>query len=490
MNDTKKTQITVKTVESIKNISGMSHCVFPIFDSKATDAIKKLLGADRVEKFEQYVQSFKKGEEPNLFSMPVYDGEIATLVAFNVKSSSLNKQDDIFAGLGACGKLFVSTAVKQVFFAGLESVKEVMAEGFASFFMGLYVYTKNRSQVNPAALNRIFILGDQDLSAVAKKASILVEGVNLTRNLVNDPSNLANPSALEREAKAFASHPQMTVKVLSQSQIKKMGMNLLNAVGMGSAEAPRLIHIAYRPKKKANKTIALVGKGVTFDTGGYSLKPQNFMYGMKSDMAGAGTCLGVAQIVSQLGAPVNIDFYIPAVENMVSERSVKPGDVHVGLNGKSVEIENTDAEGRLILADALSYAAKSKPDYLIDMATLTGACVVALGEDIFGLFSQSDELAQRLSEAASNSREKLWRLPLEQSYKKLLKSDVADLKNVGIRSGGAITAALFLSEFVGDTTWAHLDIAGPSFADNGNANSPKGATGIPVRTIYRFIENL
>jgi len=322
------------------------------------------------------------------------------------------------------------------------------------------------------------------------QVKVHVQATFLARDLINEPANVANPTYVSKMAQAIAREQHFHAKVIGEAELKKLKMNLIVAVGMGSIERPRLVHLEYRPSKRAKKTVALVGKGVTFDSGGLSLKPQPHMYGMKSDMSGAASVLATMWAIAELKLPVHVHALLPLVENLPSHNSVKPGDVFVGRNGKSVEIENTDAEGRLVLADALTYVESLKVDCVIDVATLTGACVIALGDDIAGIMGTDQKLMDEVMKASEHTGEKFWQLPLEKSYKRMLKSDVADLKNVGGKYGGSITAGLFLSEFVPENIpWAHLDIAGPAFIDREWPISSKGGTGFPVRTFLRFLEN-
>lgn len=319
----------------------------------------------------------------------------------------------------------------------------------------------------------------------------VVKAVFLVRDLVNHPANMVNPSSISKLSSEVAKSQSLKLKVFEDTDLKKQGMNLILAVGMGSAETPRMVHLEYQPKQKAKMKIALVGKGVTFDSGGLSLKPQANMYGMKGDMAGAATMLAIASVVKELNLPLHIHFIFPLVENLVSDCSVKPGDVFLGLNGKSVEIENTDAEGRLILADALTYAESLKVDQIIDAATLTGAVLVALGDDIAGVLGTDQSMIDEIKSCGERVAERFWQLPLEKKYLKQLKSDVADLKNVGGgRSGGCIIGALFLSEFVDKTPWVHLDIAGPSFSERDQLLLPKGGTGFSVRTLIDYLKKI
>jgi leucyl aminopeptidase len=265
----------------------------------------------------------------------------------------------------------------------------------------------------------------------------------------------------------------------------------LLAVNRGSQEEPRFIRIHYKPVGgKAKKKVALIGKGITFDSGGLSLKPSKSMETMKLDMAGGAAVIATMSCLPKLGLDVEVTGYVPTTDNLPGHNAQKPGDVIRYLNGKTIEVLNTDAEGRLILADALALAAQQKPDYMINLATLTGACMVALGTQVAGLFSNNQPLADALLRGVGETGEKLWQLPLVKEYKDSIKSGVADMKNIGGAHGGAIIAALILQEFVGAVPWAHLDIAGPAFAEGDNLICPKGGTGFGVRTLVHFLSSL
>ncbi len=264
----------------------------------------------------------------------------------------------------------------------------------------------------------------------------------------------------------------------------------LLAVNRGSREEPRFIVMHYRPRVRPRKRVVLIGKGITFDSGGLSLKPAKSMETMKLDMSGAVAVIAMMSRMPHLDLDVEVLGYVPATDNLPGGNAQKPGDVIRYLNGKTIEVLNTDAEGRLILADALALAAQQKPDYMINLATLTGACVVALGPEVAGLFSNHQPLADELIRCGRESGEKLWQLPLVKEYREMIKSSVADMKNVGGAHGGAITAALILQEFVNGLPWAHLDIAGPAFAESDTAVAPKGGTGFGVRTLVKFLSTL
>jgi leucyl aminopeptidase len=329
------------------------------------------------------------------------------------------------------------------------------------------------------------------LREAAKAGLALAESVNHARDLSNAPPNDLNPPALADFAKAEAKKLGVQCKVWDKKGVEKLGMSLLLAVNAGSAVEPRFVHMTYKPKGVRNAPkVAFVGKGITFDAGGLCLKPPKAMLDMKCDMSGAAVTIGVVLAAARLKLPVEVHGIVGSTENMTGGEAYRPGDVFPSLDGKTVEIINTDAEGRLVLADALAYTRKLKPDYIIDHATLTGACMVALGPWRAGLFTDDDELAERYREAAAHEGESYWRMPLDHDLREMLDSDVADLKHTGEREGGAITAALFLGEFVGDSRWMHVDIAGPAFLDRPHGTHPKGGTGFGVMTGIRFLESL
>nr|BAL57063.1 leucine aminopeptidase [uncultured delta proteobacterium] len=331
----------------------------------------------------------------------------------------------------------------------------------------------------------------QELDAL--EAGIAVgQAVNLVRDLVNEPANEMTPAQLANVAQEVAAKGELKITVLDRKQIIAAGMKLLDAVGRGSRNEQRFVHMTYAPAKarKGRKRVVVVGKGLTFDSGGLCIKQAQGMGDMKCDMAGAALSVGIMAAVSALKPDVEVHGIFAAAENMPDGNAYRPGDIFGSLDGKTVEIVNTDAEGRLVLADALSYATRLKPDVLIDHATLTGACMIALGTLTAGLYSNDDELAAAYLAAAKSAGESMWRMPLLEELRESLKSEVADLKHTGDRYGGSITAALFLREFIGESKWVHLDIAGPAFLDRQTALSPKGATGFGLLTLVRFIEGL
>jgi leucyl aminopeptidase len=361
--------------------------------------------------------------------------------------------------------------------------------------LGMYQFTKHKT-VGKDAIHVIdtciFLTTPSKLNTVTTlvtTAEAIVQGVVFTRDLVNEPPSTMTPSYLSAAAEKLAkTHKQIHCDVLGKAQMEKLGMGGLLGIARGSDEEPKFIKLSY--KGGGNKTIALIGKGITFDSGGLSIKPAQSMETMKMDMAGAAAVLGVFSILPKLGLKVNVVGLISATENMLGPNAVKPGDIVTAMNGKTIEVLNTDAEGRVVLADALSYAVSQvKPDVMIDLATLTGACVVALGEDVAGLFASDKRLADDLLNAAEGTGEALWQLPLADEYREMIKSKIADVKNIGGgRWGGAITAALFLQEFTdASIPWAHMDIAGPAFAERETPLASHGATGYGVRTLISYL---
>jgi leucyl aminopeptidase len=309
------------------------------------------------------------------------------------------------------------------------------------------------------------------------------EGCNLARDLGNLPPNVCTPTYLADTAIDIGRKFKFRTRVFTEGQLKNLGMDALLAVSKGSAQPARFIEMIYTGTSKNKRPIILIGKGVTFDSGGISIKPSSGMDEMKYDMSGAGSVLGTLLTISKLKLPVNVVGLIPAVENMPGGKATRPGDIVRTKSGQTVEILNTDAEGRLILCDALTYAEKFNPSAVIDIATLTGACVVALGKIATGLFSNSDELAAEISDAGENSWDKVWRMPVWDEYQQQLKSNFADMANIGGREAGSVTAACFLSRFATKFPWAHLDIAGTGW----NSGANKGSTGRPVPLLCDFI---
>lgn len=342
-----------------------------------------------------------------------------------------------------------------------------------------------------AEVKSIRIEAPDALRPALERGQLLAEAVVFARDLANEGPNVCTPRWLVEEAKKVAEAAGMRVEIFDEDQLRNRGHNLHLAVGKGSDEPPRLFHATYTPKGEIKQRIALVGKGVTFDSGGYSIKPASSMTNMHIDMGGGAAVLGAMHAVGALApAHVEIHFIVPAAENLVSGNAYKVNDILRGLNGKTVEIHNTDAEGRLLLADALTYATQQKVDRIIDCATLTGAAVVGLGEETAGVFSPQDDFRNDLVQAADHAAELLWPMPLVDRIAPSLKSRVADVKNIGGRWGGAISAALFLKNFVDDTPWAHIDLAGPAMADSAWEYICAGGTGYGVLLLTEYIKTL
>ncbi|HYH98875.1 leucyl aminopeptidase [Hyalangium sp.] len=330
----------------------------------------------------------------------------------------------------------------------------------------------------------------RELDAAMELGRQVAEATNWARDLVNEPPNVVNPERLAEAAQEVAKAAGLKATIGGRREIERLNMGMFLGVAQGSANEPRLIHLAYVPKnaKDAKRTpLALVGKAITFDSGGLSLKPADSMVDMKTDMAGSAAVLGAMRVIGELQPPFPVHAFIGACENMPSGTAYRPGDILTSRLGKTVEITNTDAEGRLVLGDILAWACEHKPGAIVDLATLTGACVIALGNYIVGAFGEHDATMEDVLKAAKAAGEEFWRMPVTELQKDALRSEVADMKNSGERWGGAINAALFLKEFVGDTPWVHLDIAGPSTSPKERGYFNKGATGVGVRTLVELV---
>ena len=378
--------------------------------------------------------------------------------------------------------------------AEAEVVAAAAAEGIE---LGLYQFTpfktEKREDIHEIEELQIWCGKKRFLEEVgkaAKEAAIVAEAVLFARNLVSMPSNELTPRDMASEALDIATkRKSIRVDILDENKMKELGMNALLGVTRGSREEARFIIMEYRGIRGKEPPIVLIGKGLTFDSGGISLKPAENMEEMKTDMAGGAAVMGTVMAAADLKLPLHIVGLIPATENMPGGQAYKPGDILKTLSGLTVEVISTDAEGRLILADALYYAQSYKPAAMIDVATLTGACIVALGESVIGMMGTDEKLKQRLKTASEATGEKLWELPLWTEYYEAIKSDIADLKNVGGRPAGTITAGAFLSKFAGDYPWAHLDIAGPAWVKKDRPYIPKGASGVGVRLLIQMLKS-
>jgi leucyl aminopeptidase len=337
-------------------------------------------------------------------------------------------------------------------------------------------------------IEQIELLGISVQDEAIAKSQQICEGVILARELVNAPANVVTPMSLADTAAELAQQLGLTLEVLEKEACEALGMGAFLGVAQASEMPPKFIHLTYKPSGTPTRKLAIIGKGLTFDSGGLNIKPTGSgIETMKMDMAGSAAVFGAAKVVGLLKPDAEVHFIVAATENMISGRAIHPGDILTASNGKTIEINNTDAEGRLTLADALVFAEKLGVDAIVDLATLTGACIVALGNDIAGIWSPQDELAQALLSASDQAGEKMWRMPLEDKYFEGMKSMIADMKNTGPRPGGSITAALFLKQFVKETPWAHLDVAGPVWTEKESGYHNSGATGFGVRTLVNWV---
>ena len=407
-------------------------------------------------------------------------------------------------------------AVRRAASLGARRARELGAKSAAAFFpadglspraraqaaaegsvLGTYRFDKYLKEKNGKVLESFAVVEPERRSQAAaqegvRTGEVWAEATCVARDLVNEPANVVNPSFLASRAEEIAGAGRLGLKVLDREDCEKLGMGAYVGVAQGSLEPPKFIHLTYKPRQRARKRVVVIGKGITFDSGGLDLKPADGMYRMKDDMSGAAAVLGLFSALPKLKLPVEVHGLIAATENMPSGTAQRPGDIVRAMNGLTIEIGNTDAEGRLTLADALVYADKEiEPDEMVDLATLTGAIVIALGLGLTGAFITDDGLANRLLGAAESAGEKMWRMPFHEEYKDGIKSDVADLNNISSqRGGGAIVAALFMRDFAGGRPWAHLDIAGTAFSERELPLGPKGATGVGVRTLLAYLHGL
>ena len=374
-----------------------------------------------------------------------------------------------------------------------EEVGQLLTEGIS---LGTYRFNKYKTvhEDGKTELKQVTILAEgpvtlkRALRRGIETGKMICDSVIRVRNLVSEPSNEVTPSRLAKEAQEIGKKEGIKVTVLERDQMKKLGMGGLLGVSKGSQEPPKFIILEYNLSKKQKPLFVFVGKGITFDSGGISIKPADKMDRMKYDMSGAAAVIGIMEAVSRLKLPIRLVGLVPTCENLPSGTSYKPGDILKALNGKTIEVLNTDAEGRLILADALSYAARYKPDGVVDLATLTGACVIALGNFAIGLLTNHERLAEKVKRAGEVSHERVWELPLWKEYTELIKSDIADVKNTGDGTAGTITAAAFLKEFV-SYPWVHLDIASVAWTEKEFPYLPKGGTGVGVRLLVQLLRD-
>ena len=374
---------------------------------------------------------------------------------------------------------------------GIDSEKaaQAVAEGA---ILGLYTFRRHQTKEPEQGEIKELLIVEQDGSKLPEMergcatGRILAEATNLARDMANEPANYMTPTDMAEVARKVAQDYGLECQVMEREEMEQMGMGALLGVAQGSRQPPKLIILSYKGDDRSKSALGFIGKGITFDSGGISIKPSEGLEDMKGDMAGGATVIAAMRALGQLKPKINVTAVIPATENLPSGTALKPGDILRAMNGKSIEIVSTDAEGRLILADALSYTRKLGLSPVVDVATLTGACRIALGDFCSGAFGNDQELIAKVIKAGEEAGECHWQMPMYEEYKELNKSDVADIKNVGKRWGGAITGALFLAEFIEETPWVHLDIAGTSQSEKDKAFLVKGATGVGVRTLVNL----
>ena len=429
------------------------------------------------------------------------------LPAARVVVTSLGKQQELSqdkirgAIAGACRLLrqkgieSIATITQGVGIAGITpgGAAQAITEGA---LLGVYSFRRYiTKEAEYGEIKQLLIVSSAESKVPAleqgyHKGKVMAEATNLARDMVNEPANHMTPSHMAETARKLAETYGLELNVLEREQMQELGMGALLGVAQGSRQPPKFIVLHYRGDASSEIDVALVGKGITFDSGGISLKPSAKMDEMKGDMAGGAAVIAAISAIAQLKPKINVMVIIPVTENLPSENALKPGDILTAMSGKTIEIISTDAEGRLALADALSYAKKFGAKSLVDVATLTGACIIALGKVCTGAFGNNQKLIDGIITAGAEAGELIWQMPMYDQYKEQNKSDVADIKNAGGRGGGAITAAQFIAEFAGTTPWVHLDIAGTSMSGKERNYLVKGATGVPVRTLVNLVLSL
>jgi leucyl aminopeptidase len=469
--------------------------VLPVFEGpQAGPGVKDIRGIDLLALYAATGAKGKRGEH-----LLVPNTGVKGLAARSVLLLGVGKRDG--ADADACRRAIarvaaqlakrrtIATTLPQVVSGrGSADAAQATVEGL---ILGSYRFERYKSKPEAGRLGKVTIVGSAKADAKAsrealRRGQVVAESQAWARDLVNTPALDLPPAELAKAAQAMAREVGLTCKVWTEAELKKGGFGGILGVGQGSVRPPRMIELRYAGGKGA--PIALTGKGIAFDSGGLSIKDAGGMETMKCDMGGAASILGTMRAIALLKPKVNVIAAIPSAENMPSGSAIRPGDVLRHRGGKTSEVLNTDAEGRLVLADSLAYLAEKKPRAIIDTATLTGACMIALGEDLWGAMGNDRDLIRDVLAAGEAAGEPGWELPMHEPYRRLIDSEIADVKNVGKRYGGAITAALFLREFVGDVPWVHLDIAGPAFhGDKATDLGPKGATGVPVRALVRYV---
>ncbi|MBW3049956.1 leucyl aminopeptidase [Prochlorococcus marinus XMU1403] len=444
---------------------------------------------------QRFIDSKFEGKKNQKLSIELIEGKVKKVIFVGLGKAETLRIDDLRKA-ASIGTRQVSGYERKlgIFFPwdAFDPSSAACAVGEAVRLSSIKDFRFKSEPKEPTPIDEVELIG---LDTKTTKSAIdeinpICEGVKFARELVSAPPNFLTPYQMSKEAEKLANDYDLDLKVLDRKECENQGMGAYLAVAKGSDLDPNFIHLKYSPKNAKNKVV-LIGKGLTFDSGGYNLKVgASQIEKMKYDMGGSASVLGAARAIAEL-KPNNIEvhFIVAACENMINGSALHPGDIIKASNGKTIEVNNTDAEGRLTLADALVYACKLKPDAIVDLATLTGACVIALGDEIAGLWTDNDQLSEQLTKAAGKAGEGIWRMPMQDSYKSGIKSTIADLQNTGPRPGGSITAALFLKEFVNSSIpWAHIDIAGTCWTEKDRDITPKGATGYGVRTLINWIK--
>ncbi|MFZ5445763.1 MAG: leucyl aminopeptidase [Myxococcota bacterium] len=483
--------------------------VFALFDTDLTDKkapLKALAAVDKKTKglFLKTAQAEGfKGKSEQTFVFQTH-GKVpaarVVLVGLGARAKFTAETLRLAAGRAVKAALKVkakSVSVQLPVVRELDQAIKALVEGFE---LGAYRYdrwkTQNKDEKNAPKVDKVHLFlpdgvkKEKAHDEIAAHARLVAHATNWARDLVNEPAGTMTPTILADAAKTMAKEVGLNIAIGDRKKITELKMGMFLGVARGSVEEPRLVQLSYIPRDTAaakRQPVCFVGKAITFDSGGLSLKPSDAMIDMKTDMAGSAAVLGAMKVIARMQPPFPVHAFFGACENMPSGNAYRLGDVLVSKLGKTVEITNTDAEGRLVLGDILAYANELEPAAIIDLATLTGACIIALGNYFAGAFSSDDQLFYDVSESARVAGEELWRLPVSEYMRDVLKSEIADMKNAGDRAGGASSAALFLKEFVGETPWLHLDIAGPSQAPKERGYYNKGATGYGVRTLVEFI---
>ncbi len=435
------------------------------------------------DRFEEKEFTGKTGE---ILSIPAGDGLPYKDVVFVGLGDDPDAEDVRRAAGAAARSLKTAATVATTLHSACAGGAGAAVQGIA---LGAYTFGRHKSEPKPSKIETVVLVdGTEDDAALTQEALVIAEAVAVARDLVNESAMYKSPEALAAVAVELGDAHGFAVRVMDEGEIEREGLGGLHGVSLGAANPPRLVELSYEPEG-AEAFLALVGKGIVFDSGGLSLKPAGSMEEMKTDMSGAAAVFGAVTAIARLRLRVRVLGIAPLTENMPGGGALRPGDVLHTRNGKTIEVLNTDAEGRLVLADGLALAVERSPDLVVDLATLTGACMVALGKKIAGLLG-TDEAVDQVAAAAATAGERVWHLPLPDDYRKQIDSDIADMKNTGDRWGGAITASLLLREFAGDGAWAHLDIAGPARAEDADGYIPKGGTGFGVRTIVELARQM